>query len=114
MAASVSSPAGSENVRAKGQGQRQKWIPAFAGMTIKTPPRLVANWDRHRTCPYKPTPLPPPLTGGKSDASLVRGFQQPPDKGGFTARRDGKIVFRRPEQAHITPKHCWTPRGANT
>ena len=35
MAASVSSPAGSEDVRAKSQRQRRKWIPAFAGMTAK-------------------------------------------------------------------------------
>ena len=35
MAASVSSPVGRENVRAKGQRQRRKWIPAFAGMTNK-------------------------------------------------------------------------------
>ena len=35
MAASVSFPAGNEDVRAKGQRQRRKWIPAFAGMTSK-------------------------------------------------------------------------------
>ena len=33
MAASVSSSVGRESVRAKSQRQRQKWIPAFAGMT---------------------------------------------------------------------------------
>ena len=33
MAMSVSSPSGSKDIRAKGQRQRRKWIPAFAGMT---------------------------------------------------------------------------------
>ena len=36
MAVSVSSPAGKEDIRAKNQRQRRKWIPAFAGMTSKS------------------------------------------------------------------------------
>ena len=36
MAASVSSPVGREDIGAKGQRQRRKWIPAFAGMTNKS------------------------------------------------------------------------------
>ena len=43
MAASVSSPVGREDVRAKGQRQRRKWIPAFAGMTNKSALPLVGT-----------------------------------------------------------------------
>ena len=50
MAAAVSSPAGREDVRAKGQRQRRKWIPAFAGMTNKTRTPLVVTAPP-RGCP---------------------------------------------------------------
>ena len=41
--ASVSSPVGREDVQAKGQRQRRKWIPAFAGMTNKTAKPLAGT-----------------------------------------------------------------------
>ena len=43
MAASVSSPVGREDVRAKGRRQRRKWIPAFAGKTNKSALPLVGT-----------------------------------------------------------------------
>ena len=77
MAESVSFPAGSEDVRAKGQKQRRKWIPAFAGMTNKTTSPLVVTAPP-RGCPHRSRPVP---TANDLE-SRTRVFSTTPSRGG--------------------------------
>ncbi len=76
MAESVSFPAGSEDVRAKGQKQRRKWIPAFAGMTNKTTSPLVV------TAPPRGCPTGRDLSLRRTILKVGQGFFQQPPQGG--------------------------------
>ena len=83
MAASVSAPAGNEDVRAKGQRQRQKWIPAFAGMTAVD--NSEREWLFQQPFPARVTPSLPGRVSSRISPQLpYPGFR--PDGREFRAR----------------------------
>ncbi len=106
MAASVSFPAGREDVRAKGQRQRRKWIPAFAGMTADCDHFRLSRYGTvgtgPRACPKSPfyKGQPQGVVPTDRNSSRLRGvFQQPPQGGSDSNPSSGVVLLVIPAHA---------------